>query len=416
MPAPPAPRKQYSAAFKRKVILAAEAVGNSAAGRRFGVNEGSIRGWRRQKAALFACSGTRRSFRGPKQGAFPDFEEELAAFIKDQRAQHLAVNIELLQQKARELARGKGILPTDFKASKHWVSRFMTRAGFSLRRRTSISQKLPERYEELLISFQRHILSLRKATKFQLGQIGNADQTPVYLDMPSAFTVHEKGSRQVCVRTTGNEKTRVTVMLGCTADGRKLPPYVVFKRKTLPKNEKFPRSVIVRCQDKGWMDETLVLDWVKSVWCRRPGALLSFPSILVLDAFRCHLVESVKRLLRESGTELIVIPGGMTSQLQPLDVCINKPFKDRVRQNYVEWMSSGEPAVTPTGRLKRASPATLCHWIADAWATIPEDLIVRAFKKCGISNALDGTEDDCLWEEMSDKASSESSEESDSDE
>ncbi|KAM7313400.1 Pogo ele1 orf1-h 1e-40-j 4 [Ixodes scapularis] len=279
MPAPPAPRKQYSAAFKRKVILAAEAVGNSAAGRRFGVNEGSIRGWRRQKAALFACSGTRRSFRGPKQGSFPDLEEELTAFIKDQRAQHLAVNIELLQQKARELARGKGIPPTDFKASKHWVSRFMTRAGFSLRRRTSISQKLPERYEELLISFQRHILSLRKATTFQLGQIGNADQTPVYLDMPSEFTVHEKGSREVCVRTTGNEKTRVTVMLGCTADGRKLPPYVVFKRKTLPKNEKFPKSVIVRCQDKGWMDETLVLDWVKSVWCRRPGALLSFPSI-----------------------------------------------------------------------------------------------------------------------------------------
>ncbi|KAM7298547.1 Pogo transposable element with KRAB domain [Ixodes scapularis] len=313
MPAPPAPRKQYSAAFKRKVTLAAEAVGNSAAGRRFGVNEGSIRGWRRQKAALFACSGTRRSFRGPKQGAFPDLEEELAAFIKDQRAQHLTVNIELLQQKARELVRGKGILPTDFKASKRWVSRFMTRAGFSLRRRTSISQKLPEQYEE------RHILSLRKATKFQLGQIGNTDQTPVNLDMPSAFTVHEKGSRQVCVRTTGNEKTRVTVMLGCTADRRKLPPYVVFKRKTLPKNEKFPRSVIVRCQDKGWMDETLVLDWVKSVWCRRPGALLSFPSILVLDAFRCHLVESVKRLLRESGTELIVIPGGIPAVLSVLN-------------------------------------------------------------------------------------------------
>ena len=27
--------------------------------------------------------------------------------------------------------------------------------------------------------------------------------------------------------------------------------------------------------------------------------------------------------------------------------------------------------------------------------------IVKAFKKCGISNAMDGTEDDCLWEEDS---------------
>lgn len=31
----------------------------------------------------------------------------------------------------------------------------------------------------------------------------------------------------------GHEKDRFTVMLGCTADGGKLPPYVVFKRKTL---------------------------------------------------------------------------------------------------------------------------------------------------------------------------------------
>ncbi|KAH7962486.1 hypothetical protein HPB52_016424 [Rhipicephalus sanguineus] len=60
----------------------------------------------------------------------------------------------LLQAKAREIARDKGIQPEDFKASKHRVSRFMRRAGFSLRRRTSISQKLPESYEEHLVAFQ----------------------------------------------------------------------------------------------------------------------------------------------------------------------------------------------------------------------------------------------------------------------
>lgn len=406
------PRRQYSAAFKRKVILAAEDIGNSAAGRQFDVNEGSIRGWRRQKEALFACAGTRRSFRGPKNGMVPEVEASLSDFVKQQREQHLAVNIELLQEKARQIAKEKGIPRSDFKASRHWVARFMRRAGFSLRRRTSVSQKLPASYEELLISFQRHVLALRKSKHFQLGQIGNADQTPVYLDMPSAFTVHEKGARQVRVRSTGNEKTRVTVMLSCTADGRKLPPYVVFKRKTLPKDN-FPKNVLVRCQEKGWMDEALVLDWVKSVWCRRPGALLSFPSILVLDAFRCHLAESVKKLLRESGTKLVVIPGGMTSQLQPLDVCINKPFKDAVKRSYADWMRSGEAAVTPSGRLKRASPGTLCKWITDAWATIPNELIARSFKKCGISNALDGTEDDYLWEEASDKEESDGSEDSD---
>ena len=32
-----------------------------------------------------------------------------------------------------------------------------------------------------------------------------------------------------------------------------------------------------------------------------------------------------------------------------------------------------------------------------AWKAIPESIIVRSFKKCCISNALDGSEDDILW-------------------
>lgn len=66
--------------------------------------------------------------------------------------------------------------------------------------------------------------------------------------------------------------------------------------------------------------------------------------------------------------------------------------------------------MTSTGRLKWASPATLCKWIGDAWASIPGDLVHCAFKKCSISkNALDGTEDEYLWERLSDKELSEES-------
>ena len=34
-----------------------------------------------------------------------------------------------------------------------------------------------------------------------------------------------------------------------------------------------------------------------------------------------------------------------------------------------------------------------------AWKAIPESIIVRSLKKCCISNALDGSEDDILWED-----------------
>jgi hypothetical protein len=44
-------------------------------------------------------------------------------------------------------------------------------------------------------------------------------------------TVNEKGAKTVLIRGTGNEKARITVMLGVLTDGRKLPPcvYLVVK-------------------------------------------------------------------------------------------------------------------------------------------------------------------------------------------
>jgi len=34
-----------------------------------------------------------------------------------------------------------------------------------------------------------------------------------------------------------------------------------------------------------------------------------------------------------------------------------------------------------------------------AWKAIPENIIIRSFKKCCISNAMDRSEDDILWED-----------------
>ena len=46
-----------------------------------------------------------------------------------------------------------------------------------------------------------------------------------------------------------------------------------------------------------------------------------------------------------------------------------------------------------------ASPSEVARWVSDAWKAIPESIIIRSFKRCSISNALDGSEDDILWED-----------------
>lgn len=73
--------------------------------------------------------------------------------------------------------------------------------------------------------------------------------------------------------------------------------------------------------------------------------------MLVLDAFRGHLTAGVKQALGDTRTDPVVIPGGMTSTLQPLDVVLNKPFKDRLRELYNECITSANEK-TPTGWLR----------------------------------------------------------------
>jgi hypothetical protein len=126
-----------------------------------------------------------------------------------------------------------------------------------------------------------------------MGQIANADETAIFLDMPPNYMLEKKGVKEVLVKTTGCEKLRLTVMLAATADGRKLPSLLILKMKTLPKTEVFPKDVIARTQEKEWMTEELMLEWLKIVWSHRPGAFLNQPSMRVLDAFKGHITDSI---------------------------------------------------------------------------------------------------------------------------
>lgn len=61
-----------------------------------------------------------------------------------------------------------------------------------------------------------------------LGQIGNADKALVWLDMSSSTTVCECRAIEVKLLSTGREHQHFTVLLMCTADGRKLPFFYHF--------------------------------------------------------------------------------------------------------------------------------------------------------------------------------------------
>lgn len=117
------------------------------------------------------------------------------------------------------------------------------------------------------------------------------------------------------------------------ADGTKLPPVCIFKLKNIPK-EKFPIGIHIRANEKGWVNETETLWWIEKVWISR-NPFGNPRSLLILDSFRGHTVNSVKNRLEEKNTNIAIIPGGCTSKLQPLDVSINKSFKSKVNKIFI---------------------------------------------------------------------------------
>ena len=231
---------------------------------------------------------------------------------------------------------------------------------------------------------------LRHQKQYPLSHIGNMDETPVWFDMPGETTITNTGQRSVPVCTTGHDKARFTVVLSAMADGRKLKPFVVFKGiRPIAELERVS-GVIVAYSKNGWMNESLTIDWVKRGW----GTLNFGRRLLVWDAYRCHLMPSVKNVAEtHTNTDLSVIPGGLTSLVQPADVSWNKPFKEAYKARYNQWMVTGEKSYTPAGNVRAPSKVLCLQWVKEAWSSVSTEVVKKSFISCGISINVDGSED-----------------------
>ena len=108
------------------------------------------------------------------------------------------------------------------------------------------------------------------------------------------------------------------------------------------------------------------------------------------------MTDKVKTHTHSLKSDVAIIPGGLTSQLQPADVSWNKPFKTAYRKLYNEWMATGEKSFTPAGNMRPPEKALCLEWVKIAWSKVTNDVVIKSFKACGISNNTDGSEDDMI--------------------
>ncbi|NXI46847.1 POGK protein, partial [Galbula dea] len=113
------------------------------------------------------------------------------------------------------------------------------------------------------IAFQQYLIGLPKGHVYLMSQMGNVDETA------ASFVL---------------------------ADGIKLPPYVILKRKTMLKDQ-LPTGIIVGCQNQGWISTDLMKDWLNIIWNRRPGVLVHKRRMLALGTFKGYLTSAMKNIV-----------------------------------------------------------------------------------------------------------------------
>ena len=164
---------------------------------------------------------------------------------------------------------------------------------------------------ERITNFRQFVSRRKDELNIQADHVFKMDEVPISFDAPYSRTVDTTGAESIPVSTTSHKKTGFTVVLACSELGNKLKPIVIFKRKTMPK-ENLPAGV-VHCHNKGWMDRHGMAVWGAQVWRARPVSFFDRTSLLIFDSFSAHIDEGVRNHFKaEHKTTTAVIPGGLT--------------------------------------------------------------------------------------------------------
>jgi hypothetical protein len=315
-----------------------------------------------------------------------EMETKLLNWIFQQRQRKIGVT----RGMAKIFAKQNSSCP-EFKASSCWLKKLMKRNSLSFRKKTTTCQKLPSDFIEKIVNFVLYISKLRTKFHYELRNILACDETAVFIDAAMERTIEATGAKEVIVRSTGHEKVNITVMLTAQADGTKLVPYVILRRKTPIKEleKKYQNNIKFAYDIAGWTNNDLAIDFVNTVI----GQKLFQKRMLVWDCQRSHISESTKKEFRNKKIDMVVVPAGCTKYVQPADLSWNKPFKAQFREFYNNWMATGEMSTTIHGNLRHASWDLVCDWIIKSWDSVSKEVIIQSFKSCGITTNVDGSED-----------------------
>ena len=405
-------KNKYTIKQKLDIIKESNLTSIHAVSAKYGIDRNSVRDWIKQKD-LLEKADTKENYRllgaGRKSYSF-EYEPQILKWIEYHRKLGLALTMRSIIGYLLYLQPEFGETKS-YDALKMWCSRFLKRNNLVFRRAGHIGQPLPKSVNTVVNGFLRDIIRARENMGIgdqDLGRIVNMDETPIFFDMPETITIEVKGTKNVKIATFGNDKNRVSVILSIAGDGTKLPPLMIFKgepgkitEKKLKENPEVKnKKIYICCQQNSQAISDIIINWYNDIFKNYELLKAKKNCLLVLDKAPTHTNKKVIDKFNSMQTQYVYIPSGLTPYLQPLDIGINKPFKTRIKNSYLNFQISSIDKNNSLimNKPNKVSKTDMISFVSNAWWDekdgIKSNFIINSFKKSGITLKMDGSEDD----------------------
>lgn len=258
-----------------------------------------------------------------------------------------------------------------------YFRRFKKQFGLSIKKPQSVEVARKRSIDPFTVSEYFRLLK-EVTTGVPPSQIYNLDESSFCLDPKKVKVVGAKGTAAHRA-TSGTGRDNISVLIGASAAGEKLPPFVVFKGKNvwdswIPKEAEFPNMAYAATKN-GWMDAITFDQFFRNNFLAHLPP--ERPVVVIYDGCSSHVSIPLVEEARKQNITILKLPPHTTHVLQPLDLSTFKPMKDKWDEELVKWQRKNYGVKLPK--------SVFSSIIAKIWKSLDPQIIQNGFQKGGIT-------------------------------
>lgn len=226
--------------------------------------------------------------------------------------------------------------------TKGWAKSLMKRMGFSKRKGTNAGKIAVSDFEERKECFLADITAEVMMNEIPDELIINWDQTPLHIVPTGDWTMHKSGEKIIPIANL-DDKRQITAVVAVTIGGHYLAPQLIYQGKPfvlIPRLHHLMNGI----SGNHWSNEETMQRYIQKVILpyvssQRKELKLSetHPALVLFDVFKGQTTPNIKKLLEDNHVSMVLVPPNCTDKLQPLDISINKPMKDALKDQFQSW-------------------------------------------------------------------------------